>query len=55
MHFDAGPVEYGTVEETVRHLQDKLDILMPEGGYAMSPGNPRNVAARPPPPTPAAD
>ena len=33
----AGPVVDGTVEETIQYMQDKLDILMPGGGYAMSP------------------
>lgn len=33
----AGPVVDGTVEETIHYIQDKLDILMPGGGYAMSP------------------
>ena len=27
----------GTVEETVQYMRDKLDLLMPGGGYAMSP------------------
>lgn len=33
----AGPVVDGTVEETVRDTREKLDILMPGGGYALAP------------------
>ncbi|HSH09441.1 MAG TPA: uroporphyrinogen decarboxylase family protein, partial [Oceanipulchritudo sp.] len=33
----AGPVVAGTVEETVAYVREKLDILMPGGGYALAP------------------
>jgi len=33
----AGPVVDGTVEEVVQDVRNKLDILMPEGGYALAP------------------
>lgn len=33
----AGPVVDGTVEETIQDTREKLDILMPGGGYALSP------------------
>lgn len=33
----AGPVVDGTVEETIRDTREKLEILMPGGGYALSP------------------
>lgn len=33
----AGPVAYGTVEETVRHVRETLEIMKPGGGYALSP------------------
>ncbi|MEX0330974.1 MAG: uroporphyrinogen decarboxylase family protein [Puniceicoccaceae bacterium] len=33
----AGPVVDGTVEEVVGDVRDKLDILMPGGGYALAP------------------
>lgn len=33
----AGPVAYGTVEEAVADLRQTLEIMMPGGGYAMSP------------------
>ena len=33
----AGPVVTGTVEDTIRYTREKLDILMPGGGYALAP------------------
>jgi uroporphyrinogen-III decarboxylase len=33
----AGPVVGGSVEETVADVRQKLDILMPGGGYAFAP------------------
>ena len=33
----AGPVVDGSVEETVAYVREKLDILMPGGGYALAP------------------
>jgi len=33
----AGPVAYGTVDETVRYCRETLDVMMPGGGYAFSP------------------
>ena len=33
----AGPVANGSVEDTIRDTREKLDILMPGGGYALSP------------------
>jgi uroporphyrinogen decarboxylase len=33
----AGPVAYGTVEETVAYCRETLDIMMPGGGYCFSP------------------
>jgi uroporphyrinogen decarboxylase len=33
----AGPVAYGTVEETVRNVRETLEVMMPGGGYALSP------------------
>jgi hypothetical protein len=33
----AGPVVSGSVEDTVRDVREKLSILMPGGGYALSP------------------
>ncbi len=33
----AGPVAYGTVEETVAYVRDTLEVMMPGGGYALSP------------------
>jgi uroporphyrinogen decarboxylase len=34
-----GPVAYGTAEETVKHVKDTLEIMMPGGGYALSPSH----------------
>jgi len=33
----AGPVAYGTVEDTVRNCREILDIMMPGGGYCFAP------------------
>ena len=33
----AGPVATGTVEETIADCREKLDILMPGGGYCFAP------------------
>jgi uroporphyrinogen decarboxylase len=33
----AGPVAFGTVEETVENVRQALEIMMPSGGYAMAP------------------
>ena len=33
----AGPVSYGTVQETVDNVRTTLEIMMPGGGYALSP------------------
>jgi len=33
----AGPVAYGTVEDTVRNCRETLDIMMPGGGYCFAP------------------
>lgn len=33
----AGPVAYGTVEETVQNAQEILETMMPGGGYAFAP------------------
>ena len=33
----AGPLAYGTVEETVSYVRDTLDIMMPGGEYALAP------------------
>jgi len=33
----AGPVAYGSVEETVNNVRETLEIMMPGGGYAFSP------------------
>lgn len=33
----AGPVAYGTREETVQYARDILDTMMPGGGYAFAP------------------
>jgi uroporphyrinogen decarboxylase len=33
----AGPVAYGTVEETVDYVRDTLQVMMPGGGYALAP------------------
>jgi uroporphyrinogen decarboxylase len=33
----AGPVAYGTVQETVANVRETLAIMMPGGGYAFSP------------------
>ena len=33
----AGPVAYGTVEETAAYVRDTLQVMMPGGGYALSP------------------
>ncbi len=33
----AGPVAYGTVQETIDDVRQKLEIMMPGGGYALSP------------------
>jgi len=33
----AGPLAYGTVEETVKDIKETLDIMMPGGGYMFSP------------------
>ncbi|MDR3691792.1 MAG: uroporphyrinogen decarboxylase family protein [Fimbriimonas sp.] len=33
----AGPVAYGTVEDVRRDVSEKLEILMPGGGYCLSP------------------
>jgi uroporphyrinogen decarboxylase len=33
----AGPVAYGTVEETTRNVRETLKVMMPGGGYALSP------------------
>jgi uroporphyrinogen decarboxylase len=34
-----GPVAYGTVEETVQSVRDTLEIMLPGGGYALSPSH----------------
>ncbi|NNE35094.1 MAG: hypothetical protein HKN13_07660, partial [Rhodothermales bacterium] len=33
----AGPVAYGSVDETERYVENTLDIMTPGGGYAFSP------------------
>ena len=33
----AGPMAYGSVEDTVKNVRETLDIMMPGGGYIMSP------------------
>jgi uroporphyrinogen-III decarboxylase len=33
----AGPVAYGSAEETVSNVRETLEIMMPGGGYAFSP------------------
>lgn len=33
----AGPVAFGTVDETVAYCRDILDVMMPGGGYCFSP------------------
>jgi len=33
----AGPLAYGTVEETVAQVRETLEILMPDGGYHFAP------------------
>jgi uroporphyrinogen decarboxylase len=33
----AGAVAYGTVEEAVDHVRETLEVMMPGGGYALSP------------------
>lgn len=33
----AGPVAYGSVEDTVSYVKKTLDIMMPSGGYCLSP------------------
>lgn len=33
----AGPVAYGTVEETVANTRQVLDVMMPGGGYVLAP------------------
>lgn len=33
----AGPVAYGSVDETVKDVRDTLEIMMPGGGYALAP------------------
>lgn len=33
----AGPVAYGTVQETIDNVRETLEIMMPGGGYALSP------------------
>ncbi|MGB6649126.1 MAG: uroporphyrinogen decarboxylase family protein [Bacteroidota bacterium] len=33
----AGPVAYGTVEDTERNVRETLEVMMPGGGYAFSP------------------
>lgn len=33
----AGPVAYGTVEETVANVRQTLETMMPDGGYALAP------------------
>ena len=34
-----GPVAYGTVQETIENVRTTLEIMMPGGGYAMSPSH----------------
>ena len=33
----AGPVSFGTVEETIRNARETLEIMMPGGGYCFAP------------------
>jgi len=33
----AGPVAYGTVDDVIRDCREKLDIMMPGGGYSFAP------------------
>lgn len=33
----AGPVAYGTVEEVIQNVRETLEIMMPGGGYTLSP------------------
>ncbi|OHB54091.1 MAG: hypothetical protein A2Y12_12585 [Planctomycetes bacterium GWF2_42_9] len=33
----AGPMAHGTAEETARNIRETLDIMMPGGGYILSP------------------
>ena len=48
----AGPVAYGTVEDVRRNMRETLEVMMPGGGYCMSPTHhlqdnspPENVVA----------
>jgi uroporphyrinogen decarboxylase len=34
-----GPVAYGSVEETIANVRETLEIMMPGGGYALSPSH----------------
>ena len=34
-----GPVAFGSVEDTVRNVREVLEIMMPGGGYALSPSH----------------
>ncbi len=33
----AGPVAYGTVEDTIKNCKETLEVMMPGGGYCFSP------------------
>lgn len=33
----AGPVAYGTVEDTIKDVRDTLEVMMPGGGYCLCP------------------
>ena len=33
----AGPLAYGTAEDVARNVRDTLAIMMPGGGYVLSP------------------
>jgi uroporphyrinogen decarboxylase len=32
-------VAFGTVAETITHVRDTLEVMMPGGGYALSPSH----------------
>ncbi len=33
----AGPLAYGSVEDIVRNVRETLEVMMPGGGYILSP------------------
>ena len=34
-----GPVAFGSVEDTIRNVREVLEVMMPGGGYALSPSH----------------